>query len=309
MKCKQQGLALVLVLWVLVLMTIMAASFSLSMRRETNLVRNTRTQAQAAALAEAGVNYAIMMSLVSDQLQRWRGDGTPYQVPANGGTVTVRIRDETGKVDLNSADETLLNALMTVTGLDEEESAQLVGAILDWRDKDDSRHMHGAEEAEYKRENKPYGPRNDRFQSVDELQLVLGVNYKIFEKLEPLITVYRQEPGINPKNASRELLLALPGVDEETVENYLELRAESAENKTPPPAFPGLTGGVKVSHRNGRTLSIESEAKLAGGGTAKIIATVKRQRSKITALPFTVLKWTPSIQSGSVESETGQTEL
>ena len=308
MNRKQQGLALVLVLWVLVLMTIMAASFSLSMRRETNLVRNTRTQAQAAALAEAGVNYAIMMSLLPDQLQRWRGDGTPYQVPANGGRVTVRIRDETGKVDLNSADEALLSVLVTVTGLDEETSAQLVGAILDWRDKDDSPHMHGAEEAEYKSEDKPYGPRNARFQSVDELQLVLGVNYKIFEKLEPLVTVYRQEPGINPKNASRELLLALPGVDVETVENYLELRAESAENKTPAPAFPGLTG-VKVSHRNGRTLSIESEAKLAGGGTAKIIATLKRQRSKITALPFTVLKWNQSIQSGSVESETEHTEL
>ena len=301
MRCKQQGLALVLVLWVLVLMTIMAASFSLSMRREINLVRNTRTQAQAAALAEAGVNYAIMMSLLPNHLQRWRGDGTPYNVPANGGKVTVRIRDETGKVDLNSANETLLTALMTVAGLDEDESSQLVGAILDWRDKDNLRHTNGAEEAEYKSEDKPYKPRNARFQSVDELQLVLGVNYKIFEKLEPLITVYRREPGINPKNASRKLLMALPGVDAETVEKYLELRAESAENKTPPPAFP-FPAGVKVSHRNGRTLSIESKAKLAGGGTAKIIVTVKKQRSKITGLPFTVLKWNQSIQAGSVES-------
>ncbi len=55
----QRGLALVVVLWVLVLLSVMAASFTYATRTEVNLTRNLIEAAEAEALADAGVYQAI----------------------------------------------------------------------------------------------------------------------------------------------------------------------------------------------------------------------------------------------------------
>ncbi len=57
---RQRGLALVTVLWVLVLLALIAASFTHTTRTEINLTRNLIEAARAEALADAGVNRAIL---------------------------------------------------------------------------------------------------------------------------------------------------------------------------------------------------------------------------------------------------------
>ncbi len=56
---SSRGLALVTVLWVLVLLSLVAASFTATTRTEVNLTRNLIENAQAEALADAGVYRAI----------------------------------------------------------------------------------------------------------------------------------------------------------------------------------------------------------------------------------------------------------
>ena len=56
---SSRGLALVTVLWVLVLLSLMAASFTATTRTEINLTRNLIENAKAEALADAGVHRAI----------------------------------------------------------------------------------------------------------------------------------------------------------------------------------------------------------------------------------------------------------
>ncbi len=51
----QRGLALVTVLWVLMLLSLVAASFMATTRLEINLTRNLIENAKAEALANAGV--------------------------------------------------------------------------------------------------------------------------------------------------------------------------------------------------------------------------------------------------------------
>ncbi len=57
---NQKGIALVIVLWMLALLTIMATGYSRMMRTETMLTANLVRSAQANALAEAGINQAII---------------------------------------------------------------------------------------------------------------------------------------------------------------------------------------------------------------------------------------------------------
>ena len=55
----QRGLALVTVLWVLVLLSLIAASSTKTTRTEINVTRNIIDNAKAEALADAGVYQAI----------------------------------------------------------------------------------------------------------------------------------------------------------------------------------------------------------------------------------------------------------
>ncbi len=61
----QRGLALVVVLWVLVLLSLIAASFTKTTRTEVNITRNLIDNAKAEALADAGVYRAIYASVAN----------------------------------------------------------------------------------------------------------------------------------------------------------------------------------------------------------------------------------------------------
>jgi len=61
---------------------------------------------------------------------------------------------------------------------------KLVNAIIDWRDEDDLVGLEGAEKEEYKEAGLSYQPPNKPFKSIEELQMVLGMNEQIFKWIE-----------------------------------------------------------------------------------------------------------------------------
>jgi len=273
---------LVLVLWVLVLLTVMAASFSQSMRRETEIVRNAKNRSEAGSVAEAGIYYAMIMQQQTDQLNRWRDDGTIYEFRFANSRVRVQIFDESGKFDINKIKDSQLIKVVESVGLSYEEAANLVDVILDWRDPDDFKRINGAEESEYRQEDRSYGPRNKAFQSIEELQLVLGVNAELYAKLKPLITVYTGNQQIDPMKAPKSVLMTLPDINEDIVDVYLQQRTESALNKQPPPPFPAGEDGQQLVDGSQNdlgetegTYSIRSEALLPGDRGAAVSAVVK----------------------------------
>jgi general secretion pathway protein K len=286
---RQKGLALVLVLWVLSLLTIMAGSFALSMRREASIVAGIKNNAQAMAVAESGIAMAEMMLLNSDQNKRWRADGSIYQINSADDKVRIRLLSETGKIDINKADQTLLQGLMTSAPVEEEQQTRLVNAILDWRDKDDLVLIDGAEKNEYKNAGLSYQPRNKPFQTIEELQLVLGMNAEVFSWIEPLVTVYSGQQQVTAQLATREVLQVLPGLDTGQIDAYLAARLESAINNQPVPAFPSSSGQNNAAGEN-NVLTVVSEAVLDDESSAVISAVIKQSGGTGTT-PFQVLKW------------------
>ncbi|MCH9013875.1 MAG: general secretion pathway protein GspK, partial [Proteobacteria bacterium] len=65
---RARGLALVTVLWVLMLLALIAASFTRTTRTEVNLTRNLIENAEAEALADAGV-YRAVLALLAPQTE------------------------------------------------------------------------------------------------------------------------------------------------------------------------------------------------------------------------------------------------
>lgn len=287
----QRGVALVAVLWAVTLFSIMAGSFTLTLQRDSGLLTTVQGRAQGMALADAAVHYAMLMQSLPDPTKRWRSDGTPYQVQLPGGMVRVRLLDEGGKIDINAAQETTLTALLTRLIGNPDGAAALANAILDWRDADDLTRTHGAEAKEYEGEGKGYGPTNRNFQALEELQMVRGVTPALYRRLEPLFTLYTGQDGINPAKASRDVLLALPGMDARTVDQFLETRRVTPPN-TPLPPLPVQPNGVRLQASGDMAYTVLAESRLPEGEIFGLRAVIKRQRGRGGA-PFAIMMWRP----------------
>ncbi len=108
----RRGLALIAVLWVLALLSLVAASFTRTTRTEVNLARNLMASAEAEALADAGAYLAILALLDPDPAKRPRADGTAYRLAFAGAEITVSVQDEAGRIDLNAAPDALVQGLL-----------------------------------------------------------------------------------------------------------------------------------------------------------------------------------------------------
>ncbi|MDD2658998.1 MAG: type II secretion system protein GspK [Methylococcales bacterium] len=286
---KQKGLALVLVLWVLSLLTIMAGSFALNMRRESAIIAGVKTNAQAMAVAESGIAMAEMMLLGPDPNMVWRTDGGIYEIDSEDAKIRVRMLSESGKIDINKADEALLQSLMASAPVDTDLQTKLVSAILDWRDADDLVHVEGAEKDEYQEAGLSYQPRNKAFQSIEELQLVLGMNESVFKWIEPLVTIYSGQQQVNIQQADKEVLQVIPGLDGGLIDSFIADRLESARNNLPAPPFPS-SSGQNISPAQNTALTIVSDALLNDGSRALISAVIKKSDNAQTA-PFETYRW------------------
>ena len=286
---RQKGLALVLVLWVLSLLTIMAGSFALNMRRESSIIAGVKSNAQAMAVAESGIAMAELMLLVPDPNIIWRADGSIYEIDFDDVIIRIRLVSESGKIDINKADEALLQSLMASAPVDSDQQTRLVSAILDWRDADDLVHVEGAEKDEYQEAGLSYQPRNKPFQSIDELQLVLGMNEAVFKWIEPLVTIYSGQQQVNIQQADKEVLQVIPGLDRGLIDSFIADRLESARNNLPAPPFPSSSGQNTSSGQNS-ALTIVSEALLNDESRALISAVIKKS-GNAQKTPFEVFKW------------------
>jgi len=219
-----RGVALIIVLWVLVLITITVGSFSVSARTENLQARQLLDGSRARYAAEAGIAIAVLNLRNPDIANRWVPDGRTYQLQFESAKLEISITDERGKLDLNVVDELTLANLLVASGVDEDRVSPIVGAILDWRDPDDAVRIDGAEADEYASADLPYGPRNAPFAILDELQQVLGMDYELYRKLEPALTVYSRRRTIEPAFAPYEALMVLPGMTAEIAEDFINER-------------------------------------------------------------------------------------
>ena len=258
-------MALIMVLWVISLMTIMAGSFSLTTRRETEQLTHAHERAKATALAEGAINYAMFMLSLPNQQFRWKSDGTPYFWQFEQSVVRIRILDEGGKVDLNAAQEqTIKTALRYALG-NEAQANRLGDIILDWRDQDDTRRNSGAELDDYLAMKSQSPPQNRNFLILDELRGVLGITPKIYRQLENWFTLYSGSDGLNTSKASRA-----PGL--------------------PGPQLPPIAG-LPNSSVTDAAFSVFAESAIGDGQRFGVVATIRRGGSN--GAPFTYLRWKP----------------
>lgn len=314
----QRGIALIVVLWAGVLLGIMAATLAFAARTEVTLAANVRDQAKAQALADAGIQRAIATLGSRARELAMIADGRSYEFALGDGQVRVQVRAETGKLDLNRAPEALIFGLFSTieaaNPMLSMDSRQLSDAVLDWRDADFQRRPYGAEDSDYNAAGDPWGANDRPFLAVSELRRLAGLSAEVFAAIRAHVTVYATSGRIDPSSASREVLLAVPGLDSASVDAFLvereQLLVQVAENSSEELQLPLhlLSGGKRYLSRSAsRVYAILSLGTLSSGFSVHRQAVVRITGNR--RKPYTVLAWSDWYQAAEADSVLRNTEL
>ena len=252
-SASQKGIALLMVLWVLTILTVIAFSFSSMARTEGYAALSFRQTIEKKFLAEAGIERGIAelfyrntnkdAASVTPGSEVWRTDGRPYKIVADNGYYIISIRDEAGKVDINTIPELILRNLLVNSGLDLNDVDGIVDSIMDWKDQDNLHRLHGAEDDYYMSLPNPYKTKNAAFETLDELLMVKGMTPEILygtkgkRGIIDFLTVNSKMTKVSINAAPREVLLAVPGITPELADHIITLR-EAQDIKD----IPGILG-------------------------------------------------------------------
>ncbi|MEL1266138.1 type II secretion system minor pseudopilin GspK [Pseudoxanthomonas putridarboris] len=274
---RQRGAALLLVLWLVALLTALIGAFALTARMEALQGRVASRGSVAQEVARAGMEYALARVADQNPETRWLPNGRLYRWRFDGSEVQVRMVDETGKVDLNQADLALLARLLQAVGAPPESSERLAGAIVDWRDGDAlSQPAGGAEDDDYAAAGRDYGAKDAPFETIAEVEQVLGMTPEIYARLAPYLTIYSGRAQPDPTFAQGPVLVAM-GLDAEAW-----LAQRNAQDVAGNPQLVGFSSG---------TYSIESRARMADGREAAIRTVVRAGASPVPGSVYTLLRW------------------
>ena len=212
----EAGVALVLTLVIVTLVAITVLELNYLMRVDVHASSNFRDGVKAYYLAKSGVN--VVKELFGRNIQELEElkntllAGGPQTLPIGEESVTVRVIDETGKINVNALvieagtpQQTAGAQSPQRQGRAQPREAQtvspwiqiaqdlfqrlgvdpmLVGAIIDWIDVDDiPTGSGGAESSYYRGLEKPYTARNGAVETIAELRLIRGFTDEVWLKL------------------------------------------------------------------------------------------------------------------------------
>lgn len=203
--------------------------------------------------------------------------------------VVTTVSDEASRIDLNRAPPALLAGIFRQVGASPENAKIYAARIVDWRDADDKVDPNGgAERGAYRAAGRIDGPRNGPFLHIAELALVLGIPQRIAASVAPYVTVASGRDKINPLFADPPVLLAIPGVSEDRVRDFI------AQRKRPNATFESLVarlGEVKdfVSEENGFAVRFEGRVQLGPNSERRYEAVVGVVEGD--AEPYRILAW------------------
>ncbi len=207
---SEQGVALMMVLWVMALLSIIIAEFAFSMRTELQITGNFKEESENYYRAQAAIQQSMSEILdpkvthhylIGNKLVFAKKEEEGEEASAEGedtiperenltlgnGYFSYQIEDEEGKIYLNrfvtdsdNNRQVLARLLEKGAGVGEGvEQDTIIDCIMDWLDKDDLHKINGVEDDYYRSLSPPYECKDGPFDTVNELLLVKDVTPEI----------------------------------------------------------------------------------------------------------------------------------
>lgn len=276
----RRGIALVAVLWIVAALSIAVTGIVHTIRSETRAIASARRMVELQAVGEAAIVLALQSMTAQQAGQRvpWRRMDVPY----DGRVVVVEVTALNGFVDINRAPPELLAALFAVAGgLKGPAAAALAQAAVQVRQQPDAA-------------GQPL-----RFEALEDLMRVPGVDYDLYARLRPLITADARGSGkVNAQAAPQELLsvLADGNVARAAALSNARLQGEPAMDTT---TLRGdfIDGGVGTRYR------MLAFVPMADGSQGVVLRTVDLNPDQRAGLPWRILNaetWMQALPANGV---------
>ena len=217
---NNRGSILVAVLLIAAIVSVFIAVASRSLQAGTDASRSFAESLRAEEAMRAAIEQIAAVTGPAGPLR-------PSSTVVVLGTTSVELSftDEISRIDLNNAPIDLLTGIFRVVGVEANEARRYAARIVDWRDDDDQLvEEGGAEVTAYRAVGRLDGPRNGPFIHVAELALVLGIPKNVAAAVASYVTVASGSEMINPLLADPPVLMAIPGLKEDQVRQFLEDR-------------------------------------------------------------------------------------
>lgn len=307
---KQKGVALVVVLLVVALVSIIATDLTERLQREIHRSGNIfdNQQAMFYVLGAEKFAIAILQEDIKDSPDRddldqaWATKGLYF--PLDGGDMTGVITDGNRCFNLNSLVSenqegayvlndksiayTSYQRLLTLLGLPTE----LTDSLVDWLDSDSqARGVQGAEDGDYERLTPSYRAANNLVLDVSELRLIQGYSDDVVKKLSPYVCALPSagyfQLNVNTLDNDKPELLAMliNDLSLETAASILAERKQSGYDDLASFWQLEALAGIEVLGQAKSALTLDSEyfqlkAKARIGRGHKNITTLFKQVDK-----------------------------
>ena len=246
---SDRGVALLIVLWIFIFLFVVAFDFSTGVREEATAAHRYSDDHQGYYLALAGFEQGLYDFLNQSRGRELEPGNKPKDIFDAGwreeslgsGTYRVRLVDESGKINLNRADENALRRVFSNLGVEEPLIGVLIDSIMDWRDQDDLHRTNGAENDYYQSLSPAYTAKNGAFDSIEDLLWVKGVSARLYYGEASSATSDRDSPRVglreifsvdspidrvNLRTAAAPVIHALLGIPLEKSQAFVDERAK-----------------------------------------------------------------------------------
>src|SRR6266513_1957029 len=214
-----QGAALLLALWALFLLSAMVITWALNINSRLTSSSNANRVVEAEAMASSGAEIALNPTIKPDSQNL-------HMKFAAGEKFDVQMTGECGRLNLNfltqGEDPTklaILRQYLSLKGIELNDLDTMMDSLLDWVSPNTGLHHLNAPE-----ETDDYHPAHAPLTSVEDLKKVFGWGeFTSRPGWDEDFTINSSGP-IDLAWASRDVLRALPGMKDDLVDRFLQLR-------------------------------------------------------------------------------------
>jgi len=226
MTDRQRGFALLIVLWTVGFLALLGTQIIAAGRSDTQLADNLKQEAVLEAAADGAVQNVTFQVLAAKD-PHFQGFGAVSEMRIGKTPLLVRVENESDRVNLNTASAVLLRSLIVELGSAPGLADRLAAAILDWRTPGANSRPNGAKASDYRAAGRNYGPPGTPFQSVGELEDVLGMTPDLFARIAPHLTVLTDG---DPDMSTRDPVVARALTDVAGVADASEAPQQTADS-------------------------------------------------------------------------------
>ncbi len=244
----KQGSILIFVLWILIVLTVLAASVGFRSRIQIQL--SAMHEREAASLYEylSAVNVASYLinededPLNDSDLEAWYGHPSAYNDFELSKRIAMTVSDEESKLNLNKVTPEILQNFFEILkekGVElKADEDDLVGSIMAWR---------GVQSLQGKA-TLGHEHKRAKFESIDELRLIQYITPEDYEALKAYFTVYGSiadfflKVNINTVNewVLEAIIASQPGGDlekKDLIQRLLAIRRQNEKKSAEQPPF------------------------------------------------------------------------